>query len=388
MAVFPFLAWRSVPLAYFFAGYRAGLVSLYALLVLLGHGAFAQPTPPPPLWHGQARTLRYHPEGPDFVITNGERRFNRALYGTHTAFRVEAGDLPEFALYLPGMGGNLKFGLLVNGQSKWLIQAASITARYRSGGMRYDITDPLLGAGQLHLDVLALADAEGVLIKAQFDHVPAKAVQLVWAFGGATGKKFSRDGDIGADPESSFYLKPEYCQGNVFALATNTFSLTYGVGEPAKATPAPPIPKVLVGLGPPTAKLRLADAAQQESPTQLLASAGTTTPVLVGVAPVRAGEPLYFKVQKPSDGKRLAYKSLPSEFAQAEAVRATLAGRVQVSTPDPYINTLGGALAVATDAIWEAPSYLHGAVAWRIRLNGWRGPYAADPLGWHDRASR
>jgi hypothetical protein len=27
-------------------------------------------------------------------------------------------------------------------------------------------------------------------------------------------------------------------------------------------------------------------------------------------------------------------------------------------------------------------------VAWRIRLNGWRGPYAADPLGWHDRASQ
>ncbi|RZK39609.1 MAG: DUF4450 domain-containing protein, partial [Hymenobacter sp.] len=162
-----------------------------------------------PLWHNQPRTLRYRPEGQDFVIANGTRRFNRALYGTHTAFRVEAGDLPEFALYLPGMGGNLKFGLLANGQSKWLIQAAGITARYRPGAMLYDITDPLLGAGRLHLEVLAMADAEGVLVKAQFENVPAKQVQLLWAFGGATGKKFSRDGDIGADPESSFYLKPE-----------------------------------------------------------------------------------------------------------------------------------------------------------------------------------
>ncbi|MEI9806890.1 MAG: hypothetical protein WDO16_02830 [Bacteroidota bacterium] len=57
------------------------------------------------LWHGKERTIRYHPEDADFVITNGNRRFTRALYGTNTAFRAEAGDLPEFALYMPGMGG-------------------------------------------------------------------------------------------------------------------------------------------------------------------------------------------------------------------------------------------------------------------------------------------
>ncbi|RZK42073.1 MAG: DUF4450 domain-containing protein, partial [Hymenobacter sp.] len=130
---------------------KNGLVARLGLLLLLATAGLAQgqPTTAPLLWHGQPRTLRYHPEGPDFVIHNGSRRFNRALYGTHTAFRVEAGDLPEFALYLPGMGGNLTFGLLANGQSKWLIKAENITARYRPGTMRYDIADPLLGAGQL-----------------------------------------------------------------------------------------------------------------------------------------------------------------------------------------------------------------------------------------------
>ena len=68
------------------------------------------------LWHGKERTLRYHPEGNDIVIENGDKRFNRALYGGNTAFRAEAGDLPEFALYMPGMGGNLKFGIIVNGK--------------------------------------------------------------------------------------------------------------------------------------------------------------------------------------------------------------------------------------------------------------------------------
>jgi hypothetical protein len=363
---------------------------LLAWLLLRGVGQ-AQPAPTPPLWHGQSRTLRYHPDGADFVITNGTHRFNRALYGTHTAFRVEAGDLPEFALYLPGMGGNLKFGLLAKGQSKWLIAAENITARYRPGMMRYDITDPLLGAGRLHLDVQALADGEGVVIKAEFEDVPAQGVQLLWAFGGASGKKFSRDGDLGADPESSFDLKPDYCTGNAFALAGSAFSLRYGVGDPPPKTPpaTPPAPRLLAGVGPPAAPLRLADAAQQASPVQLLASvAGVgAAPVVAGVVRVRRGKVLYFAVQKPEGDKNLTYKQLPAAFARAEAARAALAGRVVVSTPDPYLNTLGGALAVAADAIWEAPSYLHGAVAWRIRLNGWRGPYAADPLGWHDRAA-
>jgi hypothetical protein len=365
-----------------------GKLLLLAAALMAGSALRAQPLPQAPsLWHGQARQLRYHPEGGDFVITNGDRRFNRALYGTHTAFRVEAGDLPEVALYLPGMGGNLKFGLLAGKQSKWLIKAESIVARYRPGGMHYDITDPLLGAGRLHLEVLAMAGAEGVLVKAQFDKVPTKKVRLLWVFGGATGKKFSRDGDIGADPESSFYLKPEYCQDNNFSLQNNTFRLTYGVGEPPKVPTPSPVPKLLVGVGPPAAKLRLADAAQQESPAQLLASTATTAPVVLGVVQARVGEALYFQVQK-AEAQLSSYKELPAAFAQAEAARAALASRVQIATPDPYLNTLGGALAVAADAIWEAPSYLHGAVAWRIRLNGWRGPYAADPLGWHDRATQ
>jgi hypothetical protein len=31
---------------------------------------------------------------------------------------------------------------------------------------------------------------------------------------------------------------------------------------------------------------------------------------------------------------------------------------------------------------------MHGAVAWRSKLLGWRGPYVGDALGWHERARR
>ncbi|MCB0576704.1 MAG: hypothetical protein KDC61_19250, partial [Saprospiraceae bacterium] len=95
---------------------------------------------------------------------------------------------------------------------------------------------------------------------------------------------------------------------------------------------------------------------------------------------------LFFSILNPVDGVSMTYADLPAAFNQAEEVREKLVQRVQLETPDPFVNPVGGALAAAADAIYEAPSFLHGAVAWRMRLNGWRGAYVADPLGWHDRA--
>lgn len=308
------------------------------------------------LWHGIERRVRYRPEGEDFVIVNGERRFNRALYGTHTAFRVETGDLPEFALYLPGMGGNWRFELVQGEQRLWLTKAREIRAVYRPGSMLYEVRDPLLGKGVLHITVLALADAEGMIIRVRPEGVGPRVV-LRAVYGGVSGKKFSRDGDIGADPESSFDCKPEYCAGNQYTITGNTFHLTYGTSGRME------------GVFPSGARLRVENAE----------SAGG--PVMTGAVSLVTDSTLYFLVAPLAPSA-----SLPVLFERAEAARIALAGRVVVHTPDPYINTLGGALSVAADGIWEAPSYMHGAVAWRQRLPAWRGPYVADPLGWHDRA--
>src|SRR5471030_97973 len=99
------------------------------LLFFTSYSLFSQSDDTIKYWHWIERNIHYRPEGNDFVCVNGKMRFNRHLYGTNTAFRVEAGDLPEFALYMPGMGGNIKFGLISKDSSKWLINAAMITAR-------------------------------------------------------------------------------------------------------------------------------------------------------------------------------------------------------------------------------------------------------------------
>lgn len=84
------------------------------------------------------------------------------------------------------------------------------------------------------------------------------------------------------------------------------------------------------------------------------------------------------RVPVPTEGQRLYDKS--------EQARAALAARIKIDTPDPFFNTLGGALAMAADGIWDGQVWLHGAVGWRMPLSGWRAAYTGDALGWHDRA--
>jgi hypothetical protein len=372
---------------------------IYALFFFSAISSYAQTTGSQKLWHNKERSIKYQPDGSDIVITNGTHRFNRAIYGTNTAFRVEAGDLPEFALYLPGMGGNLRFGLITGSTSKWLIDAQSIEARYRPGSMLYTIHDPSLGKGSLNLIILAGATTESMIVKAEFKGVDTP-VKLFWAFGGATGKKFSRDGDLGADPESSFYLKPEYCKGNVYQINNSSFSLKftgkasseadrYEIKQPGsndKPVEITAQKNQLTGMFPVGAELHIADASKQNSPLEFLESKPSETPAITGIIKPVNQQALYFLIQSPQEKAVTAYSQVPILFAAAEASREKLANRIKVETPDPYINTLGGVLAMAADAIWESPSYMHGAVAWRMRLNAWRGPYVADVLGWHDRA--
>jgi hypothetical protein len=370
------------------------------LLFFISYSLFAQSSDGIKYWHNKVRSIHYQPEGNDFVCVNGKMRFNRALYGTNTAFRVEAGDLPEFALYMPGLGGNLKFGIIAGEKTKWLIDAAHIKAIYRPGSMLYEIEDPLLGNGTMYISVLALADAEGMIIKTGFKNVNDNT-ELIWVFGGASGKKFSRDGDIGADPESSFYLQTENCKDNIYKIDKNSFQLLYGTGKilteeeryEMKQLPENNKPdtdniknqKQLNGLFSFSSTLKLADASNQESPTKLYNSTPSSSPVITGKMKIESEE-TYFLIQNASSPVTKDYSLLKTYFTEAETVRKKIADGIKLSTPDKYINTLGAVLSIAADAIWEPPSYMHGAVAWRMRLNGWRGAYVADVLGWHDRA--
>ncbi|HQR92777.1 MAG: hypothetical protein B7Y15_12145 [Bacteroidetes bacterium 24-39-8] len=374
------------------------IISSISCLVLLIGVSDLKSQEPMKFWHDKPREIRYHPEGNDIVIQNGNKRFTRALYGTNTAFRVEAGDLPEFAMYMPGMGGNLKFGLVLGKQSKWIIQAQSIKAIYRPGSMIYQIQDSLLGKGKMELQIWALGEGEGLVVRTQFDQVPA-GLQIVAAYGGANGKKFSRDGEMNVDPESGFYLNASACADNRYQIKKNGFNLVYGTGvllseeeryeinHLNKETPKKAGPEQNInGLFPANAVIQIADATQQENPLQLLASKPSKTPLVLASWSVTSAQANLLCLYQPKSISIPNQQALELAATKAETARLALANRIKIQTPDPYLNTLGGVLGIAADAIWESPSYLHGSIGWRMRLNGWRGPYVGDVLGWHDRA--
>jgi hypothetical protein len=332
----------------------------------------------PKYWHDKIRELRYHPEGKDFVITNGKQRFNRALYGTQTAFRIETSDVPEFALYMPGMGGTLKFGLLTANASKWLNNADQVITRYQPGSMIYEIHDSLLGKGILHLKVLAIAKGEGIVVRCDFKNITKDKLRLVWAFGGASDAHFPRSGDIGTDHNrvSGFSLLPEHCRGNKYKLSDHSFLVQYGSNRKRE----------LAGVFDPRSKVHIADANYQESPANFFNSSESKAPAIAGRILAGSNQPIFINIYNPATYSQADYASVPAIFEESERARENLTNRVKLNTPDSFVNPFGGALSIAADAIWEPPTYLHGAVAWRVRLDGWRGPYVADPLGWHDRA--
>jgi len=306
----------------------------------------------------KVREIRYKPDGQDFVIINGKKKFNRALYGTHTAFRVETGDVPEFALYLPRMGGNLSFELQSANKTISLNNAAYIETRYRAGTRKYLIKDPLLGKGSIRMTVLAMTGAEGMIIRIETTKIP-RGTNLTWKFGGASDRRFSREGDLGVDPPDSFDLKTENCRGNHFQISGNSFILKFGLNQA----------RTLTGVFPPDSKLKINDL-----------------PLLLGSLPLTSGSDNYLMIRIPGNQEKTEYATLKTEFEKAEHYRQKIANTLKINTPDIFFNTLGGAIAAAADGIWDGTVWLHGAVGWRMPLNGWRAAYTGDVLGWHDRS--
>lgn len=363
----------------------------------------------PNLESNVSRPLRYRPENGDFVIANGREFFNRPLYGGHTAFRVNAGDRPEFVLYLPGRGGNLRLALSRAGSAKWLHEASRIITRYRPGEMIYEIADDSFGPGaRITLEVLAYAEAEGLAVRVTATGV-APGSELVWAYGGVNGQRGRRDGDIGTEPVpigEYFQFSPEFAADNKIALRAEGFILSS-----AHAT--------IAGVVPEGSQQQVRDAALWNNLPSLLSGEAKSGAAKIAIGRVRlvSGQPLLLSLQRidrrrstsadlqvyreaASSGSAPALQkhvplpppfsraSLPAHFAAAEEHFATLRAQVRVDTPDPFLNAAAGALNVAADALWDddAQKMMHGAIAWRAAFLGWRGPYVLDELGWHDRA--
>lgn len=334
-----------------------------------------------------ARPLRYAPLNNGFSIHNGTQFFNRPLYGPNIPFRVDGGDLPEFSLYLPGHGGNLRLGIAssLTGRSLWASECANIVTLYKDGRLRYELRDPAFAERLVVIE--ALTNGAALWIQVLGNSLPS-GTELLWAFGGISGRKGRRNGDIGCEDRpvaEFFHLRPGECAGNRWILEQSGSSnlATVQNGNITLQTEWP--------LG---CVLKLADATYWNKGWQPLwasAEEPTTLPLLVGKvlldsSPLHFGITMLNPVQNPT-GRPTPTTVDGDSFSARSSELAAIAGRVRWQTPDPFLDSMAGALCSAVDAIWDDAQgcVMHGAVAWRISLAGWRGPYAMDVTGWHHR---
>lgn len=296
----------------------------------------------------EARRLHYRPDGKGVFTIDGTARFNRALYGAHTGFRMECSDRPEFGIYLPGMGGNLKITL--PGEVLGRGVEMGCTARYEAGRMQYE------GNG-VEIEAQVMREGENLALW-RIENISKQPKTVGVVFGSVTGKKFYRNGDLGVDDPECFSFDPAACAGNRYTHSKGSFTIDYTYKEEPK---------------------------QVQLTAPLDSWKTSRLPHLVGEMRLESGEVRYI-AYRPTAGEALSQEALAEYFAKAEAQRKALTNTFRIETPDPYITPIAEALAIAADGIWSGSTWLHGSVGWRSSYTGWRGAYVGDAIGWHDRA--
>lgn len=286
------------------------------------------------------RKQQYFPDGRDIVCQDGDKRYNRALYGSYTEYRLETSDRPIFAVYRSKAHKNIRFRLTANGKTTLLEQTTHAEARYNAGKRVYKLTDASWGKGSLTITVLLQPDAESAIWKFEPQSMPANAkVEMVVC--DIKRPKFNRSGDMNSDPADSFEPAD---------------------GEPNKQTVQWPL-----GTETTYAVLDCKGGAYRNANPQ-----ATYTVLDSGASTYTLSTPTG------AEAERL--------YAKAWKHHEWLAGNIVFNTPDPYLNTMGGTLMAAADGAWDGEVWLHGAIVWRMQLNGWRAGFLGDLLGMPDRA--
>ena len=286
------------------------------------------------------RKQQYYPDGRDIVCQDGDKRYNRALYGSYTEYRLETSDRPIFAVYRSKAHKNIRFRLMAGGKTTLLEQTTHAEARYHAGKRVYKLTDASWGKGSLTITVLLQPDSESAIWKFEPQSMPANAkVEMVVC--DIKRPKFNRSGDMNSDPADSF--------------------------EPADGEPNKQTIQWSLGTQATYAVLDCHGGAYSNPNPQ-----ATYTVLDSGVSTYELSTPTGDKARQ--------------LFDKAQKHHEWLAGNIVFDTPDPYINTMGGTLMAAADGAWDGETWLHGAIVWRMQLNGWRAGFLGDLLGLPERA--
>ena len=156
---------------------------------------------------GTTRWQQYFPQGEDIVCENGSNRFTRALYGSHTDYRIETSDKPIFAVVKKGHYKSVRFE--IEGVP---LDSTDFCKSYYHNGMRsYLLGDSHwnhLGNGIVRVHVVALPDQEGAIWQFICDGLKNRQLEVRVKVCDIANTKLKRNGDIGADEPGVFEPSP------------------------------------------------------------------------------------------------------------------------------------------------------------------------------------
>lgn len=302
-------------------------IGIISLLLLFISTTEARAEESAKIGSGDKRSMNYYPVDGDFVTVNGKNRYTRALYGTQTLFRLETSDAPIFAIYNKKNNCNISFTLIrQDGKVIPLEEVTYCKSMYGKGNRRYIIRDSRIGAAQINLCAVTLSDMNGALWI--IDNKNLGKAKLVCTVTDVRNTRLSRNGDMGVDLINSFdrSLNPKYLLSDTLELNNRRSAISVVTAD---------------------------------NGYRIVKYKGDI-----------------------SKGKRLDDKFINETLN----IKEKLSQSLSISTPDKFLNPIGSALSLAADAIWDGKVWLHGAVGWRMPLNGWRAAYTGDFIGWHDRA--
>lgn len=212
----------------------------------------------------------------------------------------------DFGFFMPETGGYLLTGLMVGERSLWLREAKTLKSRVVNRGWEVLVQDPILGTGELRLNVQPLTDCNGLILKVEGTNLP-EGLKFLWAYGGGSYDTLPA--------RKTTFLQSEQCRDNVFSREINAFTMYYGTTAKLK---------VMMGVMPLQTETRLSDAKQLASPSVFWKSGKKTdSPALAGSNVLKNDEASYYCIYRQNQLADYNYYLLPALFDRESVLKTT-----------------------------------------------------------------
>ena len=252
---------------------------------------------------------------------------------------------------------------LDNGPSKWLHQFDDLDVQYVDGRMEYAVRDAAFPGVTVRLVVVPLAESVGMVMKLRVEGLSQPA-DLVWVFGGASGYEHYKFTD---GPAVQVFARPVRLRTPIrwengrFTLSRKGMTLLrggsswsggVGFGDPQKVMESPAAVCA-------SAHWCAAGKAEQEQKRVAVQKIRIEKGTAEGWIVIGRG------------GKIESFLADPRAAEEAGRARSrSIARRVVIHSPDPYLDQSMPMIALSTDGTWGDTAILHGGWSWRPSVPG------------------